>query len=462
MVTLVQAVAWMLMWRNNRHIPGLGLWACGIYVLACAFLLYILRGTIPDALSVVVGNICIATGHALMVIGIADLLERPRPYWFAWLPVPLTIVLWTYWTITDPGNLGIRVVASSWFSTLQYGAICWVVLGAERLTLTVRGPLAAIYGIHAGLSVLRGIMVLQEPVFGDFMASSSGQSFWVLEILLTGIAVAVSFSVLLGGRLAVDLAERNLRLAEEVADRRQLQQTLSEALTRESGLRREQRQFIALIGREFQRPLQSISDTGQALRAQVGDMPVIQSRLDAVADAVRRLRLLIETFLLDEKLANGNLEIRQEPVALADLLRQQAQSLAQPMAEQRLQLDLADPDPLVAGDAAMLAVVFGNLLDNALKYSPADRSVEVTLVREGYEAVVTVRDYGIGIPERELSSVGRRFFRASNAAGVPGTGLGLYGAGRQIQFHGGHFDIQSMPGEGTCITVRLPLLVLAA
>lgn len=461
MVTLVQAFAWMLMWRNNRHIAGLGIWTCGIYMLAVAFLLYILRGMIPDALSITVGNICVAVGHALLAMGIADLLERPRPYWVSWLPVPLTAVLWTYWLFTDPGNLGVRVVTSSWFTTLQYGAICWVVLGAERLTLAVRGPLAAVYGFHAGISVVRGIMALHEPVFGDFMASSSGQSFWVLEILLTGIAVAISFSVLLGGRLAVDLAERNLRLAEEVADRRQLQQTLSEALTRESSLRREQRQFITLIGREFQRPLQTISDTGQALQAQIGPLPAIQPRLDAVADAVRRLRLLIETFLLDEKLAGGNLDIRQEPVALAALLRQQALSQAQPMAEQRLQLDLAEPDPLVAGDAAMLAVVFGNLLDNALKYSPPDRPVDVTLVRAGDEAVVTVRDYGIGIPEHELSAVGRRFFRASNAAGVPGTGLGLYGAGRQIQLHGGHFDIQSRPGDGTRITVRLPLLALA-
>ncbi|MBX3453888.1 HAMP domain-containing sensor histidine kinase [Ferrovibrio sp.] len=457
-VTVVQAIAWMLMWRSNRSIPGLGLWTCGIYILAAAFLLYILRGTIPDMLSITVGNVGVVLGHAFMIMGIADLLERPRPLFMAWFPVPLVAVLWSYWMATDPTNLGLRVTVSSCMSTIQYSAMCWVILGADRLTLAVRGPLSTVYGIHAGLSLVRAVMTAHEPVFGDFMASSSGQSFWVLEILLAGIAVAVSFSVLLGGRLAVDLAERNLKLAEEVADRRHLQQTLSEALMRESGMRREQRQFIGLIGREFQRPLQTISDAGQELRGQIGEQPVIQPRLDAVADAVRRLRLLIDTFLLDEKLASGTMEIRQDAVAIGALLRQQATSQAQPRAEQRLQLSLAEPDLVVAGDAAMLGVVFGNLFDNALKYSPTDRAVDVTLRREGDEAVVTVRDHGIGIPERELSAVGRRFYRASNAAGVPGTGLGLYGAGRQIQLHGGHFDIQSKPNEGTRITVRLPLL----
>lgn len=446
------------MWRGNRQIPGLGIWTLGVFIVAVAFLLYILRGSIPDAASVTLGNILVALGHALMVLGVADLLDRPRPVWLAWPPVAITALLWPYWMATDPDNLGIRVIASSWFTAMQYGGMFWVILGAERLTLSVRAPLAAVFGCHAALSVLRSSLTLHAPVFGDFMAGSSGQSFWVLEILLTSIAVAVAFSVLLGGRLAVDLAERNLKLADEVADRRQLQQTLAEALERESDLRNEQRQFITLIGREFQRPLQRIADAGQDLRRHVGGIAAIQPRLDAVAEAVRRLRLLIETFLLDEKLATGNVEMRQEPVALGALLRQLARSQAQPAAEMRLQLRLAEPDSVVAGDAAMLTVVFGNLLDNALKYSPSDTAVEVSLVREDDEAVVTVRDYGIGIPERELSAVGRRFFRASNAAGVPGTGLGLYGAGRQIQLHGGHFDIQSEPGDGTCITVRLPLL----
>ncbi|MBC7135932.1 MAG: ATP-binding protein [Oceanibaculum nanhaiense] len=109
------------------------------------------------------------------------------------------------------------------------------------------------------------------------------------------------------------------------------------------------------------------------------------------------------------------------------------------------------------GDAAMLSTLFVNLLDNALKYSPADKPVNFELCREGDRAITSIVDQGIGIPPEELEHIGQRFFRASNASSHSGTGLGLHTAMRLVELHEGEMRIDSSQGQGTTILVSLPL-----
>jgi len=83
--------------------------------------------------------------------------------------------------------------------------------------------------------------------------------------------------------------------------------------------------------------------------------------------------------------------------------------------------------------------------------------VTVTVSARARMADISITDQGIGIPPGDIDRVGQRFFRASNTAGLPGTGLGLYGAMHLVRFHGGDMRITSEPGQGTCILVELPL-----
>ncbi len=118
---------------------------------------------------------------------------------------------------------------------------------------------------------------------------------------------------------------------------------------------------------------------------------------------------------------------------------------------------------VVQGDADRLKQLLVNLLDNALKYTPSEAPITVELARSGGEAVLTLRDAGPGIPPEDLPHVFERFYRADHARSRDpgGSGLGLAIARWIVEQHEGDISIDSTPGVGTTVTVRLPLAGLA-
>jgi signal transduction histidine kinase len=137
-------------------------------------------------------------------------------------------------------------------------------------------------------------------------------------------------------------------------------------------------------------------------------------------------------------------------------------------AEQRaIRLHAAQPAVVVLCDANRIERVLDNLLSNAIKYSPQGGPITINLrtivpdepPRPGTVwAVLTVRDEGIGIPEDALPRIFEQFYRAENVVGrIAGTGIGLAGARRIVEQHGGTIGITSKQGVGTTVTLRLPL-----
>ncbi|MFN8556342.1 MAG: sensor histidine kinase [Dehalococcoidia bacterium] len=112
-------------------------------------------------------------------------------------------------------------------------------------------------------------------------------------------------------------------------------------------------------------------------------------------------------------------------------------------------------------DGARLTRVVDNLLSNAVKYSPDGGETTVHVGRVCYHgeayAVLTVQDRGIGIPAVDLPYTFERFHRAANVRGIAGNGIGLAGARQIIEQHGGQISVESVEGEGSTFTVRLPL-----
>jgi signal transduction histidine kinase len=107
-------------------------------------------------------------------------------------------------------------------------------------------------------------------------------------------------------------------------------------------------------------------------------------------------------------------------------------------------------------DPARFDRVLQNLLSNAFKFSKPGQLIEVRVARVERSALISVRDYGIGIPAGELTKITTPFYRASTASGVPGTGLGLAGVKAIVEQHGGSLHIASTEGEGTTVTIRIP------
>jgi len=115
------------------------------------------------------------------------------------------------------------------------------------------------------------------------------------------------------------------------------------------------------------------------------------------------------------------------------------------------------PLPPVWGDHDCLVVVFRNLMDNALKFSGEDGRVQVRAWQDGRAAVVEMADTGSGILPEDLPYIFEELYRGNNARHTPGSGLGLASAQRLVTLHGGTIGVDSRPGQGTVITLRLPL-----
>ena len=114
-------------------------------------------------------------------------------------------------------------------------------------------------------------------------------------------------------------------------------------------------------------------------------------------------------------------------------------------------------------DAPRLERVLGNLLGNAIKYSPEGGEITIRIAREengdAEVAVLSVEDHGVGIPQADLSLIFERFRRAGNVESFAGSGIGLAGAKRIVELHGGTITVTSTEGQGSTFTVRLPIVI---
>jgi signal transduction histidine kinase len=456
-LALIHGLAWLAVWWAQPRVPGLGLWNASILLGGIGLGLLLLRGTWPDLVTSTGANLCFVGSYGLMQFAHADLLQRPRYTALVLGSLGVVLVLWPVLLLVWPDYVGLRTAANTTLFAVLSVSLAWTFVGARRLMWLLRRTFAACWLLHAAFCLLRGITGIDAPPGEEFLTFSISHAVWASENILATITCSVMFGILIGAYLNRQLLRQNAALAAEIAESRRLQTQLTAALVHEAALRQEQQIFVTRVCGAFQEPLLRIGQRAMALLDAAGSVsPSIAKRLDSIVGATRRLAGLIENFLLDRRQTDGLAEMPLEPVALQPLLAELTQQ-RQPLGVDRIQLILRSQPLWVRGNAPLLAVVFGNLVDNALKYSAPDAPVEVTLECADEEAVVTVTDHGIGIPARDLGAIGQRFFRATNAANVPGTGLGLFSAGRLIQFHGGHFMVDSVPDRGTRITVHLPL-----
>ncbi|NYF08879.1 signal transduction histidine kinase [Leifsonia sp. AK011] len=227
-------------------------------------------------------------------------------------------------------------------------------------------------------------------------------------------------------------------------------------------------EFVGLISHELRTPLTSILGYLELLRDddESGLTAEQQQYLEVVERNANRLLRLVGDLLFTAQVESGKLSLMAAPVELADIVTTAVQS-AGPAADAAgisVRVSLPDVNPMVSGDAVRLGQAVDNLLSNAIKFTPEGGSVTVGLAVEDNEAIITVTDTGIGIPEDELDQLFGRFFRASTATrnAVPGVGLGLTITRAIVVAHDGAMEVESEEGIGTTFRMRLPLLPVPA
>jgi signal transduction histidine kinase len=221
--------------------------------------------------------------------------------------------------------------------------------------------------------------------------------------------------------------------------------------------------FLASASHDLRTPLTSIIGYVEMLTdGEAGPVLPAQGRmLGAVDRNVRRLKTMIEDMLTISKIELGAFASRLHPLDLTTLIPTAADVIRPSAAAGGLSFEVSYPDHdlMVDGDPEQLDRVLVNLLSNAVKYTPRGGAVVLTAGTTDGSAVLTVSDTGIGIPEADQASLFTRFFRASNAveAAIPGSGLGLSIVRTIVTNHHGELSIESQQGQGTTVTVRIPL-----
>jgi signal transduction histidine kinase len=187
-----------------------------------------------------------------------------------------------------------------------------------------------------------------------------------------------------------------------------------------------------------------------------------QQSLSLIQDEAERLSRIVEDlFILARQPINTRAALNKERVSLNDAVRDCARA-AQVLAVRkgvRLKLETDSPSIALNGDKELIRRLILNLLDNAVKYTPAGGEISLALGRQNGSAEIVVRDTGIGIPEAAQPRVFDRFYRVDKARArvMGGAGLGLSIAQWIVEVHGGEITLASTPGEGSSFTVVLPV-----
>ncbi|HAM28194.1 MAG TPA: PAS domain-containing sensor histidine kinase [Microbacteriaceae bacterium] len=222
-------------------------------------------------------------------------------------------------------------------------------------------------------------------------------------------------------------------------------------------------EFVGLISHELRTPLSSILGYLELMRDD-DESPLSDEQLQYLGVAERnahRLLRLVGDLLFTAQVASGKFPLDVGKVTLSDVVTAAVQS-AGPVAAAagvELLIELPGKPVVVRGDAVRLGQACDNLISNAVKFTPRGGTVTVALGSTAEDAIVSVRDTGMGIPESELDQLYARFFRASTATrnAVPGVGLGLTITKAIVTAHEGALDVESEEGVGTLFSMSLPL-----
>ena len=219
-------------------------------------------------------------------------------------------------------------------------------------------------------------------------------------------------------------------------------------------------EFISSVSHELRTPLTAINGWGETLLEDEScDVQQLRRGVQIIVKESRRLTNMVEELLDFSKMTDGRFTLQVEDTDLQAELEDAVYTYRELFRQDGISLeytsDKALYDEPITGDPERLKQVFCNVLDNAAKHGGSGKRIVVHLTQENEAYVITIRDFGPGIPEAELPYVKQKFYKGSSRA--RGSGIGLAVCDEIVHLHGGQFDIGNADGGGTVVTIRLPL-----
>lgn len=255
------------------------------------------------------------------------------------------------------------------------------------------------------------------------------------------------------------LNELVTKLEEEVAERKKAEEEVRKSLARERELNELKSKFVSIASHEFRTPLSTILSSTSLIQQykERGDFDKQDKHILRIKSSVNHLTAILNDFLSLGKLEEGKLEVVMESINLEEFLQEVLEEMKPSLKEdQRLHLTL-QRNEVVQTDSRVLRNILFNLLSNASKYSEVGKNIRIEVHLAEKELMLSVQDEGIGIPEEDLRHLFDRFFRASNASTIQGTGLGLHIVKRYVDLLHGKINFTSKQGAGSTFTFTIPV-----
>lgn len=261
--------------------------------------------------------------------------------------------------------------------------------------------------------------------------------------------------------------DATLMFVVDATARLQAERTQLLTLQRQSELNSMKSRFISMASHEFRTPLATIHGSVELLQHYGERLSVDkkQMTLQKIDEAVQRMTHMLENVLLIGRSDSGQLEFKPSPLAITPFCLRVVDELRSSITSQfshiHLKLELPQADQQFLLDEILVRNIVGNLLSNALKYSPGGGEVRFTVRELDNQLLFIVSDQGIGIPQADHAHLFESFHRASNVGAIAGTGLGLSIVKDAVSCHKGSIEVHSEVGRGSRFTVTLPISSLS-
>lgn len=343
------------------------------------------------------------------------------------------------------------------FETIQHLGIPWRVLSLPYQSRMGRNGIIRVMedmgDIQETLESLRLALLFLAPI-GILISCVGG--YW-----LSGKALApVNRITAMAREIEASNLDRRLPHPGVDCEIGRLVETLNRMFSRLNASFESMKRFTADASHELRSPLATMRNAVDVSLDRPRTEAQYQSTLQGIGEEVDRLRSVVEGLLLLARADAGRMVMQMEPVRLTRVVEAQVEAFQAQAQTASIDLRaLASATDPISGDERWLHQLLGNLLGNALKFTPPGGAVSVVLDQEGDEVRLRVQDSGPGIPEEDLDRVFERFFRSDPARSrthAPGSGLGLSIAGWIVEAHGARIQASNRPEGGAEFTVWFP------
>ncbi len=257
-----------------------------------------------------------------------------------------------------------------------------------------------------------------------------------------------------------DLNSTIAALEKEIQERKKAEDEARKALDRERELNELKSKFVSIASHEFRTPLSSVMSSASLINQYVdrNEIEKVTKHVHRIKSSVNHLTSILNDFLSLGKLEEGRIDVNKETIHVSEFLKEIKEEITPTLKNgQKLTVDCDAEVKDINSDTRILRNILFNLLSNASKYSNENKPIIIECFTDRKRVAFAIRDQGIGIPMADQKHMFDRFFRASNAGNVQGTGLGLNIVKRYAELLDGTISFSSEYGKGSVFTVLIPI-----